>query len=223
MIAALAAAGTLVASAQAINAQPTTQPPWTDVQIIALQPADSTVVTSVRPAISGQFGVPVDPTSLRITLDGRDISALAYASSSEFMFTAPTDTPTGLHRVEVTGKATNGATFDRTWSFVSAPQEVAANFLTLTPMQDLATGSSFVIAGSTLPFAHVRLAATANMPVGGPLAAVDGTFVNDVWADSDGQFWVPVYINSAGPVAVRVLSIDPTTDAGASATLDVTD
>ncbi|MBV8281100.1 MAG: hypothetical protein JO347_03430, partial [Candidatus Eremiobacteraeota bacterium] len=75
----------VVANMRAAHGQPATQPPWTDVQIVGLQPADQSVLTSPRPAFSGQFGVPVDPSSLRFVLDGQDVSRLAYASTWEFM------------------------------------------------------------------------------------------------------------------------------------------
>jgi hypothetical protein len=215
------AASVILAATQVARPDMATQPPWTDVRIIALQPAEY-ALASARPGFSGQFGVPVDPTSLQFTLDGNNISNLAYASSFEFLLAVPSSISEGPHTIRVTGKATTGATFDRSWTFVSAGASTQ-NYLVLTPTHDFTNGSSFVITGTTLPYSHLRIAATPSLQPDGVLAATNGTFAVDAYADENGEFSVPVYLNQGGNVTVRVVSIDPTADAGASATLYVVD
>ena len=200
------------------------QPPASTVILYRLRPASGNVTASQRPAVSGVFSVPVDPNSVRIVLDGRDVSSAAYVSSNDFMFTPSYDLTPRRHTVEVIGRAQNGSSFDRSWSFVTGLGS-NANFLqNLTPANGTAVGQSFVVAGQTTPNAHVRIAATGSTVFGGIFRAVTGTYTTDVQADSSGRFAQPINLSDVGganQVAVQITSIDPNTSAGASATLNL--
>ncbi|HLN47639.1 MAG TPA: hypothetical protein VK216_05175 [Magnetospirillaceae bacterium] len=216
---ALSAAMGLAAAASADT--PATQPPQTDVSIIALQPAPESMIPSARPGFSGQFGVPVDAQSIRFLIDGHDVSSAAYVSRTEFIFAVPYDLSAQQHTAEIVGKAMNGAGFDKSWTFATSASGTQ-NFLgDLIPASNTSIGPSFVVEGSTLPNAHVRIAAS---PLGSDavaLAAGDTTFTMDATAGPDGRFAAPITVAIAGPVIVRIVSIDPATMAGASATLDL--
>lgn len=203
---------------------PPQAPPSTSVSLHNLQPQNGSVTASARPAISGTFGVPVDPNSVRIVLDGRDVSGGAYVSSADFLFTPSYDLTPQRHTVEISGRAQNGAPFDRTWSFAAGIAS-NTNFLqNLTPVNGAAVGSTFTVSGTTLPNAKVRIAATGANVIGGIFRAQTGTYTTDVQADSSGRFAVPINLSDVGgggQVAVQITSIDPNTNAGVSATLNV--
>ena len=200
---------------------PATQPPQTDVSIIALQPAPESVIPSARPGFYGQFGVPVAANSIRFLIDGQDVSSTAYVSRTEFMFAAPYDLSAQQHTAEITGKAMNGAAFDKSWTFATSASG-AQNFLSeLVPVSNSSIGPSFVVEGTTLPNARVRIAAAPSAASTAALAAGDATFTMDATAGPDGRFSAPIEMVSGGPVTVRIISIDPATTAGASATLEL--
>jgi len=194
------------------------------VSLIQVKPDPDGVVQSSRPAISGSFSTPVDPNSVRIVLDGRDVSSNAYVSRSDFLFTPSYDLSAERHTVEVIGRSTSGVSFDRSWSFASGVS-ATRNFLNnLSPQNGSTVGNNFTVAGTTLPNARVRIAATtsANI-VGGIFRAVLGTYTVDTRADGYGRFSQSVNVQAAsgGNVVVNLTSIDPSTNAGASATLNL--
>ena len=55
-----------------------------------LEPAYGGTVASTRPTLQGEFSEPVDPNSIHMTLDGRDVTGILVANPE------PTDTTTGL-------------------------------------------------------------------------------------------------------------------------------
>ncbi len=217
---ALAAAMCLAAGGARADV-PATQPPQTDVSIIALQPAPESVIPSARPGFYGQFGVPVAADSIRFLIDGQDVSSTAYVSRTEFMFATPYDLSARQHTAEITGKAMNGAAFDKSWTFATSASG-AQNFLNdLVPASNTSVGPTFIVEGTTLPNARVRIAATPSAADAAALAAGDATFTMDATAGPDGRFSAPIEMVSPGPVTVRIVSIDPATMAGASATLEL--
>ena len=57
-----------------------------------------------------------DPNTVHVILDGRDVTADASISDHDVNFTAQ-NLPPGRHDVRVSGRDTNGARFERSWSF----------------------------------------------------------------------------------------------------------
>ena len=201
-------------------------PPPASVGLTHLRPAANTTVASTRPAISALFTSPVDPNSVRIVFDGRDVSSNAYVSRTDFMFTPAYNLASRPHTVEVTGRSADGAQFDRSWSFVSGSggSSTSANFINnLAPSNGSTVGSNFTVRGQTLPNASVRIAVTSSTNIiGGVVRAVTGSYTLNTQADSYGNFAQPVNLNgSGGQVVVNITSIDPNTNAGANATLNL--
>ena len=199
-------------------------PPPATIDLTTVQPGRNSSVQSSRPAISARFSSPVDPNSVRILLDGRDVSSTAYVSANDFLFTPSYDLTATNHTVEVTGKSTSGASFDRSWTFTAGGGATSNYLNNLLPQNGATVGSSFTVSGRTLPNAHVRVAATASAIYGGILRAVLGTYTTDVVAGANGNFSAQVSLGnttSGGNVTVRITSQDPNTNAGATATLNL--
>src|SRR5579864_7305337 len=55
------------------------------VSLTNLRPSSGAVTAANRPAVSGSFSQAVDPNSVHITLDGRDVSATTDISSNDFL------------------------------------------------------------------------------------------------------------------------------------------
>ena len=195
-------------------------PPAT-VTVVNLHPANGSTVGPRRPAISGSFSSAVDPNSVRITLDGRDVSSTTYVSSTSFLFSPAYDLSATSHTVHVTGKDANGGAFDQSWSFTSGTSG-ATNFVTnVSPASGSTVAGSFTITGSTLPNSRVHITAIGTANMGGYFTVSTGSYDADVMADSSGHFSQQVTINvvSGGDIGVRLTSIAPDTNASATVTM----
>jgi len=186
------------------------------------RPANGAVVPARRPAVSAQFSQPVDPNSVKVTLDGRDVSETTYVSSSGFLFSPPYDLGASQHSVRVSGKSTDGAAFDDSWSFTSGTS-AASNFVSNVSPPNGTTLSSgtFTVSGTTIPYSTVHIAAVGSANMGGIFRVSTGSYSADVTADSNGRFSQQISVNavSGGQVGVRITSTAPSTNAGATITV----
>ena len=181
------------------------------VSLQNLTPASGAVVAAKAPAVSGSFSSPVDPNSVHITLDGRDVSSTTDISPNNFLFSPPYQLTPQSHTVRVTGKGQNGASFDQSWSFTSGTS-VAGNYITsVEPGNGSKVSNSFTLSGSTLPNSSVHIVAVPTTFIGGVFPVTSGTYVADLKADASGHFSQTVSVNTTagGNVAVRVTSIAP--------------
>ncbi len=217
---------TQVVSINSGQAPPPAQAP-ASLTLTNLQPRNGGNVQVARPAVSGSFSQPVDPNTVKLTLDGRDVSSTTYVSQSDFLFTPTYDLSQARHTVEVKGSSATGTAFDRTWSFTSSAtsnNNGAVNYLNnLTPTDGSTVGSTFTVSGTTLPNSTVKIAATGSALLGGVLRIGLGTYTSTVQADGNGYFSqsVNVQVPSGGTIAVRITSIAPNTNAGAASTLNL--
>ncbi|HTA38146.1 MAG TPA: stalk domain-containing protein, partial [Candidatus Acidoferrales bacterium] len=92
-------------------------PPAPQVQLQALRPGDGATVANAFAAISADFSRNVVMNSVTVRLDGGDITSRCGVSSTAFSYKPPAPLSVGSHRVRVTGRAADGTTFDRSWSF----------------------------------------------------------------------------------------------------------
>jgi hypothetical protein len=175
------------------------------------QPARDSNVASRRPTISASFSEHVDPNTVRVAVDGLDVTSQATRSQSGILYAPPSPLQNIEHRVDVKGVDQGGQSFDRTWRFVSGHggQAVAANFLRLaSPAAGAGVSSSFGIRGTTRPNArvHVTAGAVANSIPGFSFGT--GSYSGDTTADERGNFSFDVTINAVhgGTLAVTVIS-----------------
>jgi hypothetical protein len=206
---------------------PAPPPAQASVTLTNLQPGNRAYIQVARPAVSGNFSQAVDPNSVKLTLDGRDVSSTTYVSQNDFLFTPTYDLSQTTHTVDVKGTSAAGAAFDRSWSFTSGAASNtnnATNYLqNLLPTDGSTVGSTFTVSGRTLPNSTVHIAATGSALLGGILRVGLGTYTSDVQADGNGRFSqaVSMQVPSGGNVGVRLTSIAPNTNAGATVTLNL--
>ena len=84
--------------------------------LIGRYPSAGSVIPSLT-RVSARFSRTVDPSSLRVYFDGRDITSSAYVNSNGFNWSPQYTVPVGSHSVRVTGNTGDGGSFDRAWSF----------------------------------------------------------------------------------------------------------
>ncbi len=99
------------------NAPP---PERTALVLSAVRPGRNEVVATRRPTIEADFASGhVNPNSLRIMLDGVNVTDEATRSQRGIVFSPPSDLQAGRHEVRVNGTDINGTPFNAQWAFTS--------------------------------------------------------------------------------------------------------
>ncbi len=88
------------------------------VRLRAQQPEPDSVIGDRFAVISAEFNRRVEAASVRVWLDGANRTMQSGVSATGFSFKPPAPLDFGSHTVRVAGRASDGATFDRSWSFV---------------------------------------------------------------------------------------------------------
>lgn len=95
-------------------------PEHSALTLSAVRPNRGEVVATRRPTIEADFANGrVDPNTLRIVLDGVNVTDQATRSPRGVVFSPPSDLQAGRHVVRVNGQDMNGTPFDAQWSFIS--------------------------------------------------------------------------------------------------------
>ncbi len=202
-----------------------TAPNQSDLQLVNLSPESGGVTSSGQPTISGNFGTPVDPNTVRIKLDSRDITSdyQAYVGTDSFSFRPGSEIPARSHSVEIAGKTPAGASFDKKYSFTSGVDNTK-NFIREVSIGGTGAtdgrkvNSAFTVTGSTLPNARVTVI-LAQQPtlLNGILGIPASSSRQSVTADSGGRFSANLNtadIGNPGTFVLALQSTEPTTKAG---------
>lgn len=77
----------------------------------------NTQVRTQDPAIHATYSEPVSRGSLRVSIDGRDVTRSVYTNATGFNVTPSFALNSGMHQVTVTGTTQAGASFSTGWTF----------------------------------------------------------------------------------------------------------
>lgn len=155
-------------------------------------------ISSGPTLVSGTFddasGAGVDPQSVRISISGRDVTALAQVTPREFSLRDRL--PPGRHTVEVVAADRAGNVAQKSWSFDVGSSVLGAPSLVLPLMVMSHQNNAVVdqnvttIRGRTAPFATVNIRVDAIAPVGRRLDAgvAQRLLSESVQADANGDF-----------------------------------
>ncbi|MBI5279419.1 MAG: hypothetical protein HY854_23505 [Burkholderiales bacterium] len=169
-----------------------------------LSPQQGDIVSPVGTTlIAGELddgaGSGVDPRSVRLVLNGRDVTPQVRVTPDRFEYRA--DLPPGHHTVDVTVRDFSGKVVSRTWRFDVGQSRVAAAPPGAMPLHLAApahgaqvdANGDLVVRGATVPWATVRIRVEAVPPVFGQMLGVAQLVYSDtVEADRDGRFSVRV-------------------------------
>ena len=111
-----------VGSAPRHDAPPQDQSNVVQVALTRVQPERDTAVGTSRPEISATFQEPVDANTVRIAIDGRDVTAQADVTDRSFVLTPRFDLAPGRHTVTIAGRMDHGPSFAGRWSFTTHPE-----------------------------------------------------------------------------------------------------
>jgi hypothetical protein len=188
------------------------------VELRAQSPAPGAHVTERFPRITAEFTHVVSPRSVRLSVDGHDVTDRGRVSAAGFTYTPVAALQSGSHTVRVTGRDVTGASFSGEWSFVVIHSGATEIHLTVSePLPDARVGRRFEVRGNTVAGAQIQVTA-------GPRSGATGQFSGDTTADAHGNFHVSVALRTLrGQLAVnaRVTATDPVSARSTSTTLQL--
>jgi len=128
---------------------PPNPPPVSIVRLLNVQPPAGTSVANRFATISANFSNQVNPGSVRVWIDGGDVTSQASITRAAFSFRPPAPLGFGSHTIRVAGFDAGGSRFDRSWSFAvnGAPPPPPVNPVQLNALQpgsNATTGNRFV-------------------------------------------------------------------------------
>ncbi|MDQ2991230.1 MAG: copper amine oxidase N-terminal domain-containing protein [Candidatus Eremiobacteraeota bacterium] len=174
-------------------------------------------LTNVRPTGTAQtlspnlhagFSEPVQRDSVRVRIDGVDVTNDVYANSNGFNVTPRQPLSAGSHSVRVTGTTEAGANFATGWTFRTSGMEANNYFRNIQPGSNSNPGPQFTITGMTAPNSHIHVVANSSASLGGIFQIGTGTYQTDVTADANGRFQIPLSA-SGGRLEVILESTSP--------------
>ncbi|HEY1655173.1 MAG TPA: copper amine oxidase N-terminal domain-containing protein [Candidatus Tumulicola sp.] len=92
-------------------------PPGNPVQLRAQQPGPGASTSDRFVTISAEYTRQVRAGTVRVRLDGNDVTSRCNLSSYSFSYKPPAPLYVGTHTVRVSGADVNNLSFERTWSF----------------------------------------------------------------------------------------------------------
>jgi len=200
---------------------PPVQPPYPPpnpapvVGFRAQQPQPGAVIQDRFRVISAQFTYSVQPGSVRVLLDGNDVTYRSGVSATGFSYKPPAPLDFGSHTVRVFGRGPGARPFDRSWSF-----SVARSGLPLTiyqPAPNAPVGQTFTLTGNTVSNGRIRVTA-------GATPSFTGEFDGRTTAGPKGNFNLTITLTTMPgqqAVSVRVTATDPRTSQSTQAMLQL--
>ncbi|HEY6327069.1 MAG TPA: copper amine oxidase N-terminal domain-containing protein [Candidatus Cybelea sp.] len=193
-------------------------PPAPVVRLRLQHPDPGANVRDRFTVISAEFTARVDAGSVRVYLDGNNVTYRSGTSSTGFSYKPPAPLDFGSRSVRVTGRGPGGTPFDRSWSFAVIRSGPPAMRLTVTqPAPNASVGRTFDIVGNTVPNGHVRVTA-------GPRPQTTGQFAGETDAGPKGNFRMTVTLTTMPgqqAVSVRVVATDPVSGQSTETTLQL--
>jgi hypothetical protein len=192
--------------------------PANRVIVSGRQPAPNATIDNRFAVIAADFAPQADAGSVRVRLDGNDISGRAGISGGGFSYKPPAPLDFGSHTVRVSGNARSGLPFDSSWSFTVRRSGPPQSSLTIRqPGANAVVGRTFTVAGSYAPNANIRVTAGASQ-------TATGQFNGSTTAGPRGNFQITVNLTQLmgqQTVTVRIHATDPNSSQTAEQTLQL--
>ncbi len=193
-------------------------PPVRPIDLRAQQPSPGARVNDRFVVISAEFTRNVDAGSVRVLLDGNNVTSRSGTSATGFSYKPPAPLDFGSHTVRVTGRGPAGGPFDRSWSFTVNRNASPGMHLTINqPAPNAPVGRNFIIQGNTVANGRVRSTVGAS-------PSSSGQFEGNTTAGPLGNFRLAVSLTTMPgqqAVSVRVSVNDPATSQSTQTTLQL--
>jgi hypothetical protein len=181
-------------------------------------PGRDMTVASRRPTIDARFaGAKADPNSVRVFLDGLNVTDQTSRSPDGIVFSPPSDLESERHDVRIVGHDADGLPFEARWDFTSGTTEARNTIDDVHPDDGATVTQQFVVRGRTAPNARVvvQVGTVSGPPHHDVLGEIfsgggdNSTVRSEVIADPNGMFAAPVTI-AAHPGQQLTLVVDST-------------
>lgn len=197
---------TITGSGGGGNAAPQNTPPANRSFYLSNQrPAPNGSANTQTPAIHATFSEPVQQSSLRVNIDGRDVTNDVYSNANGFDVTPSFQLPSGTHHVRVTGSTQAGASFSTGWSFTTGGAATQNFVRGIQPAPGTKVSGSFNLSGHTIPGSQVHIVANGVSTAFGVFEIGTGAYQTTVQADGNGVFSTAISLNNVSGAQVRVL------------------
>ena len=197
--------------------------------VVDANPAPNLVVGSTYPQISARFSAltSVNPTSIRIAVDDRDVTSAATVTNAYVSYVPVTPMNSGRHTVTIVGQALDGTPFSDTWGFMVNAGGVANNNFLYAPgpfgypgfgffppgFSLFVPGPIFIVAGNFVQvifFSPFSPFGTGFVTIGG----IPGQFFLTPWFGCPGFYWARVPVPFGVMERNAILSAHFTNSAG---------
>lgn len=196
----------------------TAPPPPSPVQLRNQRPSPGATVENRFVEIAANFAPQAEGSSVRVRLDGNDITLRSGVSAGGFSYKPPAPLEFGNHSVQVTGRGRAGLSFDRSWSFTVRQVGPVPISLTInSPDENATVGRTFEVAGSTA--ANARISVTAGASPSGT-----GQFSGSTTAGPRGNFRITATLATLlgqQTVTVKIVATEPSSSRTAEKTLQL--
>lgn len=183
---------------------PPPPPPQQQVRLRAEQPAPQSEIRNRFAVIAAEFTRNVEAGSVRVWLDGGNITMQSGVSPSGFSYKPPAPLDFGSHTVRVAGRGYGGTPFDRSWSFTVLRGQTI-NLTITQPAPNAAVGRNFNLQGNTVANGRVKVTV-------GVSPSTTGQFSGNTTAGPRGNFSIAVMLKpllGQQTITVRVVVTDP--------------
>ena len=179
------------------------------IHLLRVEPAPRSTIAERRPELSATFAESVAPASLRIAIDGSEITSRTYLSDRAIVVDVPYELAPGTHEVSLVGRTPDRESFSEAWSFTTRAGPDTNYIGGLEPISGANVGPHpFAVSGYTRPRARVSLSANASSAGLGFADASDASTTIDAVADASGFFEATISVvdHGSGVVDIRVTS-----------------
>jgi len=194
-----------------VVASPTPPPAPIFLRILRRQPAADESTNLKRPEISGSFSEPVDPNTIGLSIDGRDVTQDSYVTGRSFAFVPTFDLPPGQHEAVVSGRTPEHEPFTQSWTFTVTDSPDTNYISGLEPPNGIRARTGFVVSGITKPHSRIRITTTTSETVAAFSETASGSTVTETGTDDAGYFETRVELPEPATtvVDVRIISTAP--------------
>ncbi len=161
------------------------------------RPFDGETVSSYNPVIISATlddgsGSGVDPRSVRLLLNDRDVTRDSSITASALRYQIPQGLERGQYRVEVRAKDLAGNSARAAWSFATQPGESADRQLPLDIYRPAnnseVSGDQIEVRGRSWPNTNIDVEVEASTSIVGPFGFKQNIFTKSLQTDSGGYF-----------------------------------
>ena len=155
------------------------------LQLQYQQPAPGSQVGNGMPQISASFARRVNPNSVRVWVDGVDVTSNSSITPMGISYRPSSPLGIGPQNVRVAGSESAGPRFDRTWSFMVTRSGPGMPLTINQPYDNQAVGWNFIVQGSTVGNGRVNVTV-------GPSGSTNGLYSGNTTAGPQGNFHLNV-------------------------------